>query len=466
MYLPYTANQGSNFPVAPDALADKSRGFSVGYEWFDFVAGRTYVCVDNSYQAAVWVSSKGMDNVRSLLQTIDRAIENNPYQKAVATGVTVAVSSTSDGTLGPIVQMANGTALSTAAQTKVAFYGGNPEITGGAYVRMPVTSTLPAVAGNAGGSNNAWSNAVEVNTDATVIEFCVFTNSSKKVMFQVDGQYVDFTGSVSLSGTNADSLFKLTFASRKVRRVRVLLGTTNAAGTSMLKFIRVSPGCSFWKPSQAHVKRVGWFGDSYSEGTNGAVTVHPIPNASWPVLTGELLGLRDVRQLAVGGSGYLATLSGTRSKFRDQIPWSVAHGPFDLLVVAHGYNDTANTAQAVADEATLCYKLLRSQYPNVPIVVQGVQAGAAGPSAAQTGVEAALAGVVTGLNDPLIKFVKVSTDDTTWLNGTGKVGATNGTGNSDVYVDPDGIHPTLVGQEYLAFRSASGIRNAVASMLI
>jgi hypothetical protein len=48
MYLPYTANQGSNFPVAPDALADKSRGFSVGYEWFDFVAGRTYVCVDNT----------------------------------------------------------------------------------------------------------------------------------------------------------------------------------------------------------------------------------------------------------------------------------------------------------------------------------------------------------------------------------------------------------------------------------
>jgi hypothetical protein len=57
LYLPYTAAQGSNFPAPPDLTSDSSRGFSVGFEWYDYTNNRSYICTDNSYGAAVWIDA-------------------------------------------------------------------------------------------------------------------------------------------------------------------------------------------------------------------------------------------------------------------------------------------------------------------------------------------------------------------------------------------------------------------------
>jgi lysophospholipase L1-like esterase len=404
-----------------------------------------------------------------LLGIIDRALDNNPYQKpAMATPPTVAVSATSDATL-TVYPLVNGTALHDNA-SRVAFYGGYPVIIASAYVAMAVANVAPSTAGNIGGGAvaglNQWASAIEFMTDSDKVQIGLYTTSSVKHMFQVDGQYVDFAGSAGLATTGTDCFFLLTFASRKPRRIRVLIPSLPSKGPTMIKTIRLSPTCSMWKPNQANVLRLAWYGDSYSEGTNGSSTIYPVPNAAWPVLTGELLGIRDVRQLAVGSTGYVSDASGVRSKCVDQMPWTFAQGPFDLGVFAHGYNDAGRAADVITANALACYQLFRQKYPLTPIVVLGAQAGAGGPNATQIACENAIKAAVTLFDDPLCKFAPVSTDTQTWLNGTGKVGATNGSGNSDVYIDPDGVHPTLAGAEYLAFRSAPAIRAAIASMVL
>lgn len=402
-----------------------------------------------------------------LLEIMDRALIENPYQRpAMANPPTVAVTAGSDATLTLTTLAASG-ALTNAAVNQVAWYGGvaSPILT--QYVCMPVTSVLPSTNGNIGSGfadKNQWASALEIETDSDKVQFGIYMSNAVKVMFQVDGQYVDFNGVTGLGAANADTFILLTFASRKPRRIRMLIPSLPSKGPCLMKSIRISPTCSFWKPSQANVLRMAFYGDSYGETTNSSNSIYPIPNAAWPVLTGELLGIRDVRQFCVGQTGYVSDAGGTRSKLIDQLPRSFSQGPFDIAVFAPGYNDASKTPEEVRAAALACYKLFRQKYPQTPMVVLGCQAGAGGPNASQVACENAIAAAVRDFNDPLCKFVPVSTDSPTWLNGTGAVGATNGSGNSDVYVDTDKAHPTKAGAEFLSFRSAIGIRNAVASM--
>jgi lysophospholipase L1-like esterase len=51
-----------------------------------------------------------------------------------------------------------------------------------------------------------------------------------------------------------------------------------------------------------------------------------------------------------------------------------------------------------------------------------------------------------------------------WQTGTGKVGATTGNGNGDLYVSSDGVHPNAVGVDYLADRLAASIRDSILAL--
>jgi hypothetical protein len=76
---------------------------------------------------------------------------------------------------------------------------------------------------------------------------------------------------------------------------------------------------------------------------------------------------------------------------------------------------------------------------------------------------------VTAFNDPYCKFIPQTTDPSgSWINGTGRTGATNGTGNADIYIGgvsgTDTTHPNDLGHLYLAYRAANRIATAIASM--
>lgn len=403
-----------------------------------------------------------------ILRVFNNALDNNPYMLPKMTSPpTVAVSTSTDASLAAEVPMVTSNALTSAASNRIAWYGGKLTVASGSHVGLPVASASPGSgtgynAGSVTSDMVLLNGAFEVETDSDVIEFRIYGKNDKGVMFQVDGQYVSKTRTDFTSASTVDHFFKLTFASRKVRRIRVMLCTTTSVGVSLVRGIRVSASCTFWKPEQDHVLKCGWAGDSYSEGHPYALAY---PNGAWSTLAGELLGIRDLRQTANGGTGYV--VAGTRQKLAGQIPyWLTDQGPWDLMVWAHGYNDAVSGQQAsVQAEVTACIELVRAEYADLPIVILGAQTGVLNNSAAVLAVEAAIQAAVTAAADPFIKFAPVSSDYAPWMSGTGYVGATNASGNTDVYIGADAVHPSYpAGHEYLAFRAATAIRTAVQSM--
>ncbi|TCR07284.1 lysophospholipase L1-like esterase [Neorhizobium sp. JUb45] len=420
------------------------------------------------------VRMSGAEAVNKLLRAFRKAEDNNPYQlPEMATPPTVAVSATTDAALAASIPLATANAL-TAAAAKVAWYGGVPAVIANTFVGMPVVSNLPAN-GNLASLANAnvsadlsmYNHAAEIMTDADTVEFSIYCRTDRKVMFQVDGQYVSKAGHVGVTASNSYNFFKLTFTSKRPRRIRILMSNMSEAASSptMLSAVRLSALSAFWKPDQSGVLRLGCYTDSYGMG-GGTQTNWDTPNAAFTTLAGELLGMRDVRQLSQFGTGYIATGSG-RSKLLAQIPRSISQqGPWDLILVAHGYNDAAQAPATVQAEALAALRLIREGAPNVPIVVVGPWGGRTGPSAAVVGVENAISSAVTALADPLCRFAPNSTAAQPFLFGTGYQGATNASGNSDVYIGTDGTHFTpIVGHEYGAYRVATAVRDAVEAML-
>jgi phospholipase/lecithinase/hemolysin len=50
-----------------------------------------------------------------------------------------------------------------------------------------------------------------------------------------------------------------------------------------------------------------------------------------------------------------------------------------------------------------------------------------------------------------------------WITGTGRVGATTGTGNADTYIGSDATHPTDAGHAYLARRVVAALEELRAA---
>jgi hypothetical protein len=417
----------------------------------------------------------GQSKLDKLLRIMAAAANgNNPAQRPVMSAPpTITVSASGDAALTTRHDMVDANGLRAPALNQVAWYGGMPTAHANAYVAMPVVSTAKADgtggAGNSGlgGANaamNSWQFAAEILTDATTVEFINFAHSSRKVMYQVDGQYTDLAGWAGAQASNVDNFFKLVFPDARVKRIRQCMGTFPSNGVTYLKAIKVNPNASVFRPDLNEVARVAFGGDSMGEGFNTSATFYPTPNSTWPQITCERLGFRDCRQLAVGSTGYLSDFAGARSKARDQILRWVTQGPFDLIVFAWGYNDPATDIAAFQAEVLYCIQLARRLFPATPMVVLGCQAANGGPNADQIAKENAIAAAVTAMGDALCKFAKVSTDVTPWYFGTGRVGATNGSGNTDIYVDVDNAHDTLAGAAYKAARAEIAIKNAIVSM--
>lgn len=454
------------------------------------VNGRAYSCVVGQtitvpdqdgflMRANGWVqiaytpSFGSFEAVDKLLKMFAKARDNNPYSLPVMPSPpTVTVSTTTDATLGPVQAFASNGVMTSFGLNNVAWMGGAPvPKSADVFVMQPVSSSAPStgnLVGYAGAGitsdMNQWNAGIEIMDDGATVEFSAYVpETTRKIMFQVDGQYVDKAGtSVASAGTN---YFKLAFGSTKDRRIRMLTSCAQGGnGPTLLIGLRSSPLASVWKPDQSDVLTCKVFGDSYAEGTPLA---YGVPNATWCSLMCELLGIRNCLQHAVGTTGYLNDGAG-RSRLRVQIAQSITQqGPApDIIVVAHGYNDYTATPSALTVEVAYCLGLLRALYPNVPIVVFGAQAGARGPDTQTIGIENAIAAGVAAFNDPLCKFAPYSTATPAFLNGTGYVGATNSSGNSDILIGPDATHPTSpLGHQHLGYRQADGVRTAIRSMM-
>jgi hypothetical protein len=186
----------------------------------------------------------------------------------------------------------------------------------------------------------------------------------------------------------------------------------------------------------------------------------------------KLLNCNDYWQDLFGaGSGYI---NGNNYFLPTRFNAMVAYNPDVVVVAGGGINDAGGTTNATfaQEQAAVTRYLLqvRAALPNALILVIGSEAGTTGPSANIFAMEAAVAAAVAflALNDPLTIYIPQSSTsaEKSWVSGTGTTAATNGSGNTDIYIGADGTHPVQAGCLYFSQQSANGIINVLNSLVV
>jgi lysophospholipase L1-like esterase len=391
-----------------------------------------------------------------------RAAQNNPLTLGTASGVTVTAPASADATLTTSVAAVSAGAL-TANAANFAFHGGTATpFPAQSWVLFPVSSVAPSTAGNLSGyltttpSLAAWTWEAEWMTDAPLMEVVFLATAATNVRVLVDGQYATAAPIVP-NAYSGSQIIRLDFSSvRKGRRIQF-----RSRGAVGFQGVKVTTKDAVWQPDQADVLKIAVTGDSFGEGQGIASPYDP--DAAYPLQLGHLLGWADIRQVAVGSTGYVTTASGVRSKVRDQIPnWGFVP---DVIVCAAGYNDqgTGVTTAATATEAALAWAAMRAIAPKAPLFIIGPWIGRR-TATNMLPYETALLAAFTAWGGSNAYFVKVSGDPSPWTTGTGYVGATTGTGNGDFYMASDAVHPTDAGHAYHARRMASAIRGIIGTL--
>ncbi|GAA4856526.1 hypothetical protein GCM10023201_58650 [Actinomycetospora corticicola] len=182
---------------------------------------------------------------------------------------------------------------------------------------------------------------------------------------------------------------------------------------------------------------VAIIGDSFTTGTAQGGT----GAANWASIVG---GPRNwtITPTAVGGTGYVATIPGTRPYASAQLGTALAAAP--RLVIVEGSRNDAGTAPArVGSEATALYREIRSRAPQARLVVIGpVWSDGNAPAPVLTVRDAVrTAALAAGAQwvDPVA--------DGWFARPTGLIGA-------------DRIHPTDAGHRLMAERIDAALRTA------
>lgn len=336
--------------------------------------------------------------------------------------------------------------------------GGTPVLVNGAW-RFS-SAVIAATGGSVGTNNGATANwwRVAVMMDARYLTLRLFPQPNAYRLI-VDGRYVSLAGTLlgTQSGTTLQHLL-LDFGARGVRQV--ILEGHLAAGFAG-GFTEATG--SLWPIETADAPNGAFLGDSYIVGSAATLNGDGIA----PHL-GDWMGQR----MLASGSGGTGWGTPTNYRFDERI----ARGDLalngtdpDIGYLMASINDRNRDLAVVQANAAAGVRAVRQRYPTIPIIVFGSLGGATGPGttpgnsiiANEQAVQAAVASVA----DPMTAFVPVSTDSAgAWVSGTGKIGTTTGTGNSDWATVADGIHPSDEGCAYIGRRYAAAAVAALNTM--
>lgn len=298
-------------------------------------------------------------------------------------------------------------------------------------------------------------------TDAQVFGFCSAGGWGGQIY--VDGKPASAVG-YNLSGSGSSRYWvRVAFGSRKARNIVIVstpgygvgglvVGNTDTVG-------RVPLGDILW----AHE------GDSYSQASTSNMIRSGIA-----IATPTSLGIMQFSSGPVGGSGYQARNSLSNALERIANITGIFDRAPDVVSVMLGINDQAlsgNQAYVHAYYAALraaCPKsLIVATDPFCPVETNGTSYMSSVGQYIDSGVKAAGGDWILIHNIAGTWETSWGTTGTTgdlpWQTGTGKAGATTGTGNGDIYVDSGGTHLNTAGYDYLASRFYSALRAAILS---
>lgn len=346
--------------------------------------------------------------------------------------------------------------VSAANAALYRFRGGTPTLTSTNWYRFPCV-TLPTGVGNAQTTptnRNAYGWAVEWMSDAPIIDIHVLCGAGSTARLLIDGQPVS-TANLAYPNTSGSAIFNVDFTAVGGRQNRHF--RWEGLGDAGFRGVGIGVFDSVWPVETGLDLKVATLGDSVCANT-GATD----PNGGWQHQFAKLVGITDIRQVGLGSSGLVNT--GTyNSNFGDatRLADLVEIQP-DVILMMSSVNDQAKTAGTVQAAALAAFQLWRTNFPNALIVVSGLWPGSGNNSAAQLLVETEVLAAFTAWADGNSVFVPVNATgtDTPWVTGTGFVGATSGSGNSNV-LNQDISHPNQAGHDYLAQRWATAWRTLV-----
>lgn len=228
----------------------------------------------------------------------------------------------------------------------------------------------------------------------------------------------------------------------------------------------LKPTATAVKPN-SRVISFGAVGDSYTQGTGSLFTPDLWANAMCRILGWAYSGNGE------GGTGYVnpgpSTIFGSATRLA-----YLTGKALDVIGIAGGINDAgAPYLTNITAAALTYYRAVRTLQPRALIIVFGAFAGSTGPSANVLAAEAEVKAAFDAWADPFSIYVPISdtTNGRAWIRGTGRVGATNASGNSDIYIGGtdgnDNTHPyQRAGHWYLGARAAEGVLGKMQRLLV
>lgn len=257
------------------------------------------------------------------------------------------------------------------------------------------------------------------STDAPKISiFAHPTNAEGSVQITVDGQLLSPNAISQLTLNSSDNYLNLDFSlvGRKVRTITLW----NSNGQITFYGVYVDPYSNVWAPAPPNITACV-MGDSFTAGGGSGAYFEPI-NAldQWPMVAGQKLGIVNVWNMAIGGTGWLAGSPNNVSGFLANTTNSgFLSGYCNLIIINMGINDSGvYTGAQITAAVTADLQTLRSLNASAPIIVTGTW------YATDLTTEQAIQAGVTAEADPNVYFLPMATDPTnSWLTGSGNITA-------------------------------------------
>lgn len=193
-------------------------------------------------------------------------------------------------------------------------------------------------------------------------------------------------------------------------------------------------------------------GDSISSQANSGTAAGYTRVDTWATTAAAMLGWRDIRNVAIPGTGFVN--ASTEAAFTSRL--ADLQAPGARFVVYGGLNDVASVATTLPAAIDTVFGAIRGQAPAEFIVI------GCHPKNGDTYANTAYVAVNDLLRAKAAQYGARFIDpfDLRPLNGNGNATTPNGTGNADLFVNADNLHPTRAGAQYLGRVYAEAIKGA------
>nr|WP_272921704.1 SGNH/GDSL hydrolase family protein [Streptomyces sp. SID1046] len=204
------------------------------------------------------------------------------------------------------------------------------------------------------------------------------------------------------------------------------------------------------------------FGDSIPGGSNMSTGGG---SGTWFPRAARALGYADAWNEALGSTGYIT--AGSTATLGTRAPIDVIPNSPDVLIISAGYNDNGGSQPAIQSAAASLYSAIQVGLPSCRTYVIGCWSPTGSPGASITNTDTTLRTAAAAAGLPFISPITGGVYNSAgtliathgpWITGTGRVGATTGTGNADTYIGTDAVHPTDAGHTYLAGRVVAAVQ--------